>query len=533
MPPSFAGNSVSFCPYDTVQLGGPPNSSYVYSWSPPTGLSDTSSSAPLLHLSNDSAASQYLTYYVHTAYSDRPGCASRDSVVVRVYPNPAVHFKTPEICLKDAVGQFYDSSYTYDSSTLPFTYLWNFGDPNAGPGNPDGSSLQNPTHHYSAQGYYRVGLTVTSSQGCTDSAYKIFTVNGAVPLAAFNVLNPLNLCSNQAVSIQNQSSVDFGSIVRVQIYWGDSAAVSYVDSTPYPGKVYAHFYPNPVTTGAASYTIRMISYSGITCLDENDQVITLLPSPHVQFNPIPTVCTYTPAFNITEAGELSGTPGSYSFYGRAVNATGWFDPMQAGPGTDTLLYKYVGSNGCRDSSYQTIYVQLPPTVNAGNDTSIVIGQPLQLNASSSDISGDVFLWSPVTWLDDPGIPNPVALVSSNIDSIRYVVRATDSLGCYGEASIEVKVFNTLPDIFVPNAFTPGSHINTIFRPIPVGISSLQYFRIYNRWGQLVYSTSRMGDGWDGTLGGKPQGTDSYVWMVQGTTYTGKVITKKGTMTLIR
>ncbi|HTQ28041.1 MAG TPA: gliding motility-associated C-terminal domain-containing protein, partial [Puia sp.] len=66
-----------------------------------------------------------------------------------------------------------------------------------------------------------------------------------------------------------------------------------------------------------------------------------------------------------------------------------------------------------------------------------------------------------------------------------------------------------------------------------GIASMQYFRIYNRWGQLIYSTSRMGEGWDGTLNGKPQDTGSYVWMVQGIDYTGKVIFKKGTMTLIR
>jgi gliding motility-associated-like protein len=67
----------------------------------------------------------------------------------------------------------------------------------------------------------------------------------------------------------------------------------------------------------------------------------------------------------------------------------------------------------------------------------------------------------------------------------------------------------------------------------VGISSIQFFRIFNRWGQLVYTTSRIGDGWDGIFKGKPQETASYVWMVQGTTYEGKSIFRKGTMTLIR
>jgi gliding motility-associated-like protein len=158
---------------------------------------------------------------------------------------------------------------------------------------------------------------------------------------------------------------------------------------------------------------------------------------------------------------------------------------------------------------------------------------LQLNATSNDSTGDSFLWSPTTGLNDPGIANPISILGSNIDSIMYTVKATDSVGCYGENSLEVKVFKTAPDIFMPNAFTPGKSINNIFRPIPVGITSIQFFRIYNRWGQLVYSTSHLGNGWDGTLLGKPQDTGSYVWMVQGITYKGSIIYKKGTMTLIR
>ena len=106
-------------------------------------------------------------------------------------------------------------------------------------------------------------------------------------------------------------------------------------------------------------------------------------------------------------------------------------------------------------------------------------------------------------------------------------------GCFEYDTINIKVFTTQPDIFVPNAFTPNGSTNTVFRPIAVGISSLAYFRIYNRSGMLVFSTSQLGKGWDGMVGGKPQDTGGYVWMVQGTDYTGKLVTKKGTVVLIR
>lgn len=533
MPPSVAGNSQSFCPYDTVQLGGPANPAYAYSWSPTKGLNDTSVSSPFLHISNDSSTSQFHTYYVRTAFKNQPGCASVDSVTVRVYPNPKVNFVTPEICLTDAIAQFYDSSYTNDNTTIPFSYLWNFGDPNAQPANPNSSSLQNPTHHYSAASNYMVGLTVTNNLGCTDSSSKIFTVNGAVPKAGFTIHNPSGLCSNSAVQIINNSIVDFGSIVRVQIFWGDSSGLSYTDSTPYPGKSYTHNYPNPVSANNIMYTIRMISSSGIICENELDQQITIQPSPHVQFSNIPPVCAYDSAFNLTQASELTGITGSFLYSGKGISSAGVFDPRIAGAGVDTLFYKYTGANGCTDSAYQTIYVQAPPIVNAGNDTLIVINQPLQLLVTSTDLSGDSFLWTPSTGLSDSTIDNPVAILGTGIDSIQYFVKGIDSLGCYGASSIKIKIFKTQPDIFVPNAFTPGKNMNSIFKPIAVGISSLQFFRIYNRSGRLIYNTSQLGEGWDGTISGKPQDTDTFVWMLEATTYLGKVIYKKGTVTLIR
>lgn len=534
MPPSYAGPGAGVCPYDTVRLGGPANPGYVYAWSPPAGLNDTTQSAPLVRIPNSSGDSALYKYYVHTSFGSNPGCASIDSVIVKVYAKPEVNFMMPKICLTDAVGQFIDSSYTSDSSTLPFSYKWSFADPFASAGNPDNSTLQNPVHRYSAASNYNMTLSVTNSLGCTDSATKVFTVNGTHPESAFSIIDPSGLCSNAPIGVTNLSTVDFGSVVNLQIFWGDSAGVSYTDSLPYNGKVYSHNYPDPVTSNDTGYTIRMVAASGMTCDNESDRSVTVQPSPHVLFNLIPTVCDYPfLQVNITEATELTGLPGTMSFYGRGLSREGVLKPRFAGPGADSLECKFVASNGCTDSAFQTVFIQALPTVSAGNDTSIVVGQPLQMHALSSDGSGDSFLWSPVIGLNDPAIADPVAILSSEVDSIRYLVTATDSLGCFATASTEVTVYKSLPDIIVPNAFTPGKRTNNIFRPIALGISSLQSFCVYNRYGQLMYTCSRIGEGWDGTMGGRAQPEGGYVWVVQGTTYTGKVIAKKGTMMLIR
>ena len=101
-------------------------------------------------------------------------------------------------------------------------------------------------------------------------------------------------------------------------------------------------------------------------------------------------------------------------------------------------------------------------------------------------------------------------------------------------TIDVIVYKVTPGLYVPNAFTPnGDGNNDVFRPIPIGMKSINYFKVYNRRGQLVFSTSTQNKGWDGTFKGAPQDSQVYVWIVEGIDYQDKVIFQKGTVTLIR
>ena len=193
--------------------------------------------------------------------------------------------------------------------------------------------------------------------------------------------------------------------------------------------------------------------------------------------------------------------------------------------------------GCPNALTDTFSIQVAPriVVSAGNDTSVVFGQRLQLLATVNDAAANMFTWTPATGLNYTNIPNPVAVLQgSNAQSIAYVVKAANANGCYGTDTINVKLFRTLPDIFVPNAFTPnGDRKNDVIFPICVGITRLDYFRIYNRWGQLIFSTNTINKGWDGTLGGRQQSSGTFVYMVQGEDITGRVITKKGALQLVR
>ncbi|HSN61690.1 MAG TPA: T9SS type B sorting domain-containing protein, partial [Ferruginibacter sp.] len=135
------------------------------------------------------------------------------------------------------------------------------------------------------------------------------------------------------------------------------------------------------------------------------------------------------------------------------------------------------------------------------------------------------------WLSNPVIANPVA---NPRDSIKYILTGRDANGCLGTDSINVTVFRIDPDMYVPTAFTPnGDGLNDVARPILIGMKSLTYFRVYNRFGELVFSTSKIEDGWNGIFKGKPQDMATFVWVAQGITYKNQVKNKKGYLVLIR
>ncbi|MEJ0105298.1 MAG: T9SS type B sorting domain-containing protein [Bacteroidota bacterium] len=248
----------------------------------------------------------------------------------------------------------------------------------------------------------------------------------------------------------------------------------------------------------------------------------------VQLNAnITTGTAYTWSNTNTLVNSGNGVIPSLPF---AIHATA--SPLQ------TLDYVLTVTNaGCPNALLDTFHVAVAPQifVFAGNDTSIVANQPLQLNANASDPLANQFTWTPATGLNFTNTSNPVANLSAFAGStINYIVRATNDIGCYGEDNIKVTVFTTAPDIFVPSGFSPnGDGRNDIIKPICVGISQLNFFRIYNRWGQLIFSTSEMGRGWDGLISGSPQPTSSFVYIAQGIDYTGKTILRKGNITLIR
>ncbi|MEO6454737.1 MAG: T9SS type B sorting domain-containing protein, partial [Ginsengibacter sp.] len=184
--------------------------------------------------------------------------------------------------------------------------------------------------------------------------------------------------------------------------------------------------------------------------------------------------------------------------------------------------------GCPKSvSDQVLINVLDIVADAGpSDTSVVVNQPLQLNASG----GEFYIWTPSSGLNNSDLNDPIARLNN---SQQYVVTVTQA-SCFDTDTINITVYKVDPGLYVPSAFTPDNNgINDVFRPIPIGMKRISYFRVYNRWGKLIFSSSRIGKGWDGTFQGKPQDAAVFVWMAEGVDYLDKKVTKKGSVVLIR
>jgi gliding motility-associated-like protein len=255
---------------------------------------------------------------------------------------------------------------------------------------------------------------------------------------------------------------------------------------------------------------------------------------HIKLSPIANagldtlICYRSPA---TLRGSVIRVSGPVSFLwsppGRLFPPNSAVTPAQ--PDTTQQYVLEVSDNyGCNFKVYDTVLVTMLPPVpaNAGRDTVAVQGVPHQLFASG----GVSYVWTPAGPLDNPFSQNPKATINSEATFTVYVQNIA---GCLGSDQVFIKVYKG-PTYYLPNAFSPnGDGLNDLFRPQPVGIEKTDYFRIFNRYGELLYETKEYRRGWDGTYRGKKQDQGTYVWMIKGLDRDKKVVEMRGIFLLVR
>jgi gliding motility-associated-like protein len=260
------------------------------------------------------------------------------------------------------------------------------------------------------------------------------------------------------------------------------------------------------------------------CVAYDTVLVYVNPAPVADAGADNEIC-YGQGYQLRGSGGASYQWSTGSSQGFDVSSSPYVTPSQ----TTTYFLHVTDANNCQSLQPATITVKVTPpiVINLTRDTVVALGDQFQLHASS--VATD-YLWTPAIGLNDPTDPDPMVTVSNDIT---YTVIASTPAGCKGEGTVVLKVYKG-PELYVPTAFTPNNDgKNDKFFPFPVGVTKLNYFRVFNRWGQLVFATSTMNHGWDGNFAGKELTTGTYVWVAEGVTKDNKVITKKGIVTLIR
>lgn len=190
--------------------------------------------------------------------------------------------------------------------------------------------------------------------------------------------------------------------------------------------------------------------------------------------------------------------------------------------------EYTDKDGCNDTLYMYVTVRPLPPVKVLNPDTVLIkyGTEAKLIASGAYL----YTWMPSGTLNNPNLVNPIATPK---DPTLYHVYGVGENGCRNIDSVYVNI-DYRANLFVPTAFTPnGDGKNDIFKVSNVTFQRLQEFKVYNRWGQEVYSTTDIKAGWDGNWRGQQQDMGVYQYVIKVAFPDGLIETYKGNVTLVR
>jgi len=241
---------------------------------------------------------------------------------------------------------------------------------------------------------------------------------------------------------------------------------------------------------------------------------------------------------VTVANASGGTGGPFTFTvnaGQAVPIGGTI-PVFAGEYTVSVF----DGNGCSIQEDLNITEPNEIFVNAGDDLEVNLGQDIQLLVQvQSSLMIDSIIWSPGdSLLSCNNCQNPTATI---LNSTNFSVLVVDENGCTGFDEIFVDVDKDR-NVYFPNVFTPnGDGINDFFSPFTgVGVEMVRNFRIYDRWGELVYfqenflpGGSEFPFGWDGKLRGKRASSGVYLYLSEVEFIDGTVLLYRGDVTIMR
>lgn len=430
--------------------------------------------------------------------SDNTGCQASsvgtDTIFVdAIYPKMGTN---PSPVCEGIPFNFVDSSTSLWSPID--TWLWTYD------GNT--STISNPSYLVNTPGTYPVTLHVSNAWGCTGDLTGEFVV---YPPPVVTASKDTLVCLGDPARLTGYGAVTYE--------WADGATLSCTACNP--------TYATPATPTV--YTVTGTDAYG--CTDTATVTVTLRT--HTYSNPWgdTSVCAgYSVQLHDTGGSSYLWIPST------GLNSNTTPDPIASPP--YTVVYTVVATlAGCLPDTQTVVLGIYPlPTVDAGPDQRVLAGSEVQLQAVGTDIA--TLEWWPNESLSCADCPNPVTTMTVNTT---FHVDVASSHGCRASDTTRVIIYCDNSMVFIPNSFTPnGDGKNDVFYPRGQGLKVIKTFRIYNRWGELLFEKDNfnLNDeqyGWDGSYKGDIPKPDVYVYLIEAVCYTGDDVFIKGDVTIIR
>ncbi len=425
-------------------------------------------------------------------------CTATTTKTIQVYANPEAQIGNfnPSGCVPQTINF---NNLSTASSTM--AYNWSFSDGTT-------STLLNPVKTFSIPGVYSVSLTVHTSENCIDSS-KVVSVNNltvfAVPAANFNYTSATANCFTNN-SFNFTSSSTFAGTTGV-LNWS-------FGSTATPSVSSANLINNLIYNSVGFYTVTLVAAEN-GCKDSTKQYVSLYANPLAAISN-PTIAGCNPQTLVFNNTSTSSSDLYYQWMfsnGQTSiekNPTVVFSP--SGIYSYTLMVYTIDK--CIDKSY--VYGVNSITVSP-SPISIFTADPLVVSIFEPLITfQDTSTIDVVSWLYDFGtgdtssLKNPIYTYAT-WGNYTVTETVTNQFNCSATSKVLIRI---LPEhrFFIPDAFTPGNYdeLNDVFKPIVMGVKEYKFY-IFDRWGEQIFKSTDIDEGWNGKYQGVICKQDVYVW----------------------
>ena len=483
-----------------------------------TTMISVSSFSTLLPSSKEKDTFYNVKLFVKNNYQ----CADSSNQVVKVKPKMQIRFENnPQIACEKGVVDFTNKSVN------AVRYFWNFGDGGL-------SNEVHPSYVYNQFGTYKVMLYGYDKDGCVDSSDgKSFFKILEKPKADFSFLPAMPKLPDATVTFTSKPSISSLNVDDLTYEWnfGDNSFPTANKNEQHP----VHSYQTP---GNKEVTLTVWNQQ---CSDVVKKPLFVEdPKPEISFSADTTegcaalrVQFRNKTQNATSYRWVwgDGTPDSYEkepvhvfkFAGQwdvTLIATG-----TGGASSQTLQYMIkVLPKPDADFFTNKQYMNLPNAVFSMQNIS---NNAIRYNWLLYDTFNNV--------VDASNMRDPSFLINET-GSYSVKLIAYNSYGC-SDTMLKTNYLGTFKEgyVYVPNAFSPNKNgRNDGFKPSTYNVKDNNFvFRVYNRWGGLVFETTDQTEEWDGTLNGELCAQDVYVWTVNGEYINSDQFAFRGTVTLLR